>query len=201
MSSEASSRVEVRIAESRGEADLARARQQAQQAIVVAEADLTCARRQAEQTVQTAEAESKQRLLIGRAEGQREMQVGLSEAAVLLRKISSYGDPRLYSLSTVAEHLSHSNQPLVPERLFVAGGEHSNGDGNGKGSSLVAGGGMLGVLVNLLVAEKSGFAMAGSTEADSLKELADRFAEQAMQNLEQGVTTTTAAITEETGAG
>ena len=78
------------------------------------------------------------------------MQVGLSEASVLLRKISSFGDPRLYALSVVAEHLSHSSQPLVPERVFVAG---ANGEAGHGGASQ----GMLGMLINLLVAEKSGF--------------------------------------------
>ena len=53
------------------------------------------------------------------------MQIGLSEASVLLRKIASFGDPRLYALSMVAEHLSHSRQPLVPERVFMAGGTAS----------------------------------------------------------------------------
>ena len=37
------------------------------------------------------------RMLAGRGESQRVMQVGLSEAAVLLRKIASFGDPRLYA--------------------------------------------------------------------------------------------------------
>jgi len=47
---------------------------------------------------------------------------------VLLRKIGSFGDPRLYALTLAAEHLSKSEQPLVPERMFVAGT-------NGKGST------------------------------------------------------------------
>ena len=49
------------------------------------------------------------------------MQIGLSEAAVLMRKIASFGDPRLYALALVAGHLSHSAQPLVPSRVFVSG--------------------------------------------------------------------------------
>ena len=135
------SRVQVQIAESQGEADLARARKQAEQTVVNAEAELARsreqaeqvvveadaelahARRQAEQTVVTAEAESQQRMLAGRGEAQRVMQVGLSEASVLMRKIASFGDPRLYALSIVAEQLTHSSQPLVPERVFMAGGD------------------------------------------------------------------------------
>ena len=71
------SRVQIQIAENQGEADLARAR------------------KQAEQTVVTAQAESQQKTLLGKGESQRTMQVGLAEATVLLRKIASYGDPRL----------------------------------------------------------------------------------------------------------
>ena len=115
-------RVQVQIAESHGEADLARARKQAEQTVVVAEADLARSRRQAEQTVVLAEADSKQRELAGRGEAQKIAQVGFTEAAVLLRRIASYRDPKLYAMSLLAEQLSKSSQPLVPQRVFIAGG-------------------------------------------------------------------------------
>jgi uncharacterized membrane protein YqiK len=142
-------RVQAQIAESQGEADLARARKQAEQMVVTADAELARSRRQAEQTVVLAEAHSKEQELAGRGESQRISQVGISEAEVLLKKISSYGDPRLYALALVSAQLSHSKQPLVPERLFVAG---ANGD-----SSKHPGNGTLGLLIDLLLAEKSGF--------------------------------------------
>lgn len=166
------SRVQVRIAENQGEAELARARMQAEQAVVVAEGELGRARRHAEQTVLTAEAESKRNELAGRGEGRRVMQIGLSEASVLLRKISSYGDPRLYALSLVAEHLSHSSQPLVPERLFVAGGDDKHGTQ-----------GMLGILIDLLTAEKSGFSAGPTTDTGDLRELAERMSGDAVASL------------------
>src|SRR5260221_11465110 len=75
------------------EADLARSRKQSEQAIVVAEAELACARRQAEQTVVAAEAASREKVLAGRGESQKVMQVGLAEASVLMKKIASFGDP------------------------------------------------------------------------------------------------------------
>ncbi len=169
-------RVEAQIAESKGEADLARARKQAEQTVVVAEAELKRSRLQAEQTVVLAEAESKQRMLAGRGEAQKVMQIGLSEASVLLRKISSYGDPRLYALALVAEHLSHASQPLVPERVFSAGTNGEAGQGTG----------MLGMLVNLLVAEKSGFQLSGDgTDLSALKEFADRMTRDAMSSIEK----------------
>src|SRR5208282_1442205 len=69
--------VQVQIAENQGNAELARARKQADQTVVTAqadnqkrilqaEADLVRARKQAEQTVVTAQADSQQRILAGR---------------------------------------------------------------------------------------------------------------------------------------
>jgi uncharacterized membrane protein YqiK len=158
--------VQVKIAENQGEADLARAR------------------KQAEQTVVTAQAESQQRVLAGRGEGSRTLQIGLSEAAVLLRKIGSFGDPRLYALSLVAEHLAHSSQPLVPERVFVAGAGGNGSGENGHDASQ----GMLGLLINLLVAEKSGFQLAEGSGMGALKDFADRMTKEAMESMQQAAT-------------
>ncbi len=173
------SRVQIQISESQGEADLARARKQAEQTVVNADAELAKSRRQAEQIVVTAEAESQQRILAGRGEAQRVMQVGLSEALVLLRKIASFGDPRLYALSIVTEQLTHSTQPLVPERVFMAGanGEHTGGPG--------AASGMLGLLLSLLVAEKSGFQPVDAPEISGLKELSERLTREALDSIKQ----------------
>jgi uncharacterized membrane protein YqiK len=167
------SQVQIRIAENQGDADLARARKQAQQNIVMAEAELEKSRRHAEQTIVTAKAESEQRILAGKGESQRLMQVGLSESAVLMRKIASYGDPRLYALARVAEHLSKSSQPLVPERVFMSPGVAGTGDSGSPMSH-----GMLGTLINLLVAEKSGFATADTADTVAVREFADRMSKQ-----------------------
>ena len=170
--------VQARIAESQGEAELARARKKAQETIVMADAALERSRREAEQKVLLAEADSRERLLIGRGESQKIMQIGLSEATVLMRKISSFGDPRLYALQEVATRLSTSQQPLVPERLFVSSGQN--------GESAPLGSGMLGTLLQLLVAEKSGFQQTDdSSTADlaTLKQAADRMSKQAMESM------------------
>jgi uncharacterized membrane protein YqiK len=161
--------VRVRISENEGEAALVRARKQAEQLVV------------------TAEAESQQRVLAGRGEGSRLLQVGLSEASVLLRKIQSFSDPRLYAMSLVTEQLAKSSQPLVPERVFIAGGM---GGGTGDGSqSAGAGQGLLGTLISLLVAEKSGFKLADDSSTTALQEFADRMAKQAMEAMEQNIET------------
>jgi uncharacterized membrane protein YqiK len=157
--------VQVRIAENEGEAALVRARKQAEQLVV------------------TAEAESQQRVLAGRGEGSRLLQIGLSEASVLLRKIQSFSDPRLYALSLVTEHLARSAQPLVPERVFITG---TNGDG-ANGHAEAASSGLLGTLINLLVAEKSGFQLGDGGATSTLQEFADRMAQQAMDSMQQAV--------------
>jgi hypothetical protein len=166
-------RVQVQISESQAEAELARARKQAEQTVVVAEADLARSRRQAEQTLVLAEAESRQKLLAGRGESRRTLQVGLAEAAVLLRKIAAYGDPRLYAASRVSEELARSEQPLVPERLVIAGG-----DGASQGGSIQ---GLVSTLLGLLVGEKSGLELQESPELGGLKEFADQMAGQTMR--------------------
>jgi uncharacterized membrane protein YqiK len=155
------SRVQVQIAENQGEADLAKARKNAEQMVV------------------TAQAESQQRVLAGRGEGSRLMQVGLAEATVLLRKISSFGDPRLFALQTVSENMAHSSQPLVPERVFMAGSAGENGQ------PASAGQGLLGLLISLLVAEKSGFQTADPAGIASLRDFAERMTQDAMESMQQ----------------
>jgi uncharacterized membrane protein YqiK len=167
------SRVQVQIAENQGEADLARARKQAEQLVVTAQAD------------------SQQRVLAGRGEGSRILQTGVSEASVLLRKIGSFGDPRLYALSLVAEHLSHSSQPLVPERVFMAGANGENGH------APTAGQGLLGLLINLLVAEKSGFQLSDTSGMAGLQEFAERMTREAMESMQQAAKMAPAVATGE----
>ncbi len=167
------------------EAELARSRRQAEQTIVLAGADLEKSRRVAEQTVVTAEAASRERVLAGRGESQRVMQIGLAEASVLLRKISSFGDPRLFALSRVSEQLAHSTQPLVPERIFVTG---HDGDAGHAGLSQ----GLVGTLLSLLVAEKSGFDTPNGTEQAELRQIADRMTREALVTMEQNGAATAA---------
>jgi uncharacterized membrane protein YqiK len=181
-------RVKAQIAESEGEADLQRAKKQAEKQIVMADANLAQSRRQAEQTVVLAEAESKQLALAGRGEAQRVMQVGLSEATVLSRKVHSYGDPRLYALQQVGSQLAKSSQPLVPERVFLAGGMETRSVSE-RGSEIHGGGalattGLVGLLLQTLLAERTTFAAAEPNgELAPLNELANRLTSEAMANM------------------
>ncbi len=62
-----------------------------------------------------AEAEGKSRALVGEGQAKRVLLEGEAEAAVLTKKIGSYGDPRVYALSLVTRHLSKSrkNGPVL----------------------------------------------------------------------------------------
>src|SRR3984957_2900053 len=106
-----------------------------------AEANLSKAKKEAEQTVILAEAESKRRSLEGQGESDRVRQIGQAEAQVLLRKVASFGDPRLYAMSLVSEILSKSRQPIVPRQVFSSGEQE---------------GGLVGTLLKLVTAEKIG---------------------------------------------
>jgi len=154
------SQVQIRISENTGEAELAKARKEAETTVVHAEATakqarlqgegeagriLALADAQAKQAALVGEGEGKRAASIGEGEGKRVASVGNAEAAVLQLKINSYGDPRLYAMAIVAEQLRQSQQPLVPSQLFVTGG-----DGDRQSSS------MLGTLLNILTAEKLG---------------------------------------------
>jgi uncharacterized membrane protein YqiK len=140
------SKVQVEIAGNQGEAKLALARKQAEESVITAEAE-------GKRRVLLAESDGRSKVLVGEGEGRRLTLEGEAEAKVQERKIASYGDPRLYALAQVAQKLSESKQPLVPERLLVAGGA----DGK-SGQNLV------GTLLSLMVAEKSGLSLDGTGE-------------------------------------
>src|SRR5436190_478476 len=135
------SKVQVEIAGNQGDAKLALARKQAEESVVTAEAE-------GKHRVLLAESDGRSKVLVGEGESKRLSLEGEAEAMVQQRKIASFGDPRLYALAQVAQKLSESKQPLVPERLLISRGV----DGK-SGQNLV------GTLLSLMVAEKSGLAL------------------------------------------
>lgn len=154
------SQVQIRISENNGDAELAMARKAAERTVVQADAaakqaklqgegeaarTLVLAEAQAKQAALVGEGEGKKAASIGQGEGKRIADIGNAEAVVLQQKINSYGDPRLYAMAIVAEQLRQSQQPLVPSQLFMTGGQEGNGQNN-----------MLGMLLNILTAEKIG---------------------------------------------
>jgi regulator of protease activity HflC (stomatin/prohibitin superfamily) len=109
-----------------------------------AEAELAKARKDAERLVVTAKAESESAALAGAGQAERVNLVGTAEADVLQKKVMSSGDPRLYAVSIVASALAGSRQPLVPTTMLAGAGNDSQA------------GGMLGVLMSLMVSDKLG---------------------------------------------
>ena len=120
-----------------------------------AEADLSKARKDAERRVVTAKADSESVSLEGKGQSDKVSLVGSAEAQVLQKKVDSFGDPRLYALSIVADALAHSQQPLVPATMLSAGGDGQQS-------------GMLGMLMSLLVAEKMGVNVANRPAGQSM---------------------------------
>jgi len=121
------------------------------------EAQLAEARRLAERDVTRADGEARARELLGRGEASRIAQTGVAEAGVFLKKIRAYGDPRLFALNLLTEQMVRSQQPLVPERVLMMGGEGQ--DGASAGVSL------FGRLMALLLAEKGGIGVGAQDNA------------------------------------
>ena len=189
-------KLQVQIAESKGDAEVALAKRQNDRAIMVTQTELTntrlkvqmaeCegdaevarAKRHAEQISLLAEADSQKSRLEGRGAAQRILQEGLAEASVLQRKIASYGDPRLFALAFASRELAHATQPLVPERLFtMAGGSDKEGVGPQSG--------MLGTLLSLLVAERAGFSPIVGADQPELKEMIDQLTRDSVASLRE----------------
>ena len=63
------------------------------------------------------------------------------------------------ALSLVAQHLSQSKQPLVPQHMFLSG---SNGNGHSSEQ------GLLGTVIDLLIAEKIGLSPNGHSKVAEL---------------------------------
>jgi len=148
--------VDVAIAGNRGEAQLAEAR------------------RLAERDVVRASGESRSRKLIGHSEAAKIAQTSLAEAAVFLKKIRAYGSSRLFALNLVSEQLAHSQQPLVPQRLLMMGGQ----DGRGAQASSMS---PFGQLITLLLAEMAGVGVTGDDQ--DLKDL-EHFADELAKGLD-----------------
>ena len=84
---------------------------------------------------------AEQRILAGRGEGASgSLQVGLSEAAVLLRKIAVVRRPAaVRPVAWWPSTCRKSSQPLVPERVFMAGGNGHAGNGDGHADTAAQG--------------------------------------------------------------
>jgi uncharacterized membrane protein YqiK len=146
------SAVQIEIAANRGKASLAEAEGDARKSITLAEGS------------------AKAKELEGKGEASRLAQIGLAEALVTMQTIAAYRDPRLYALQLVSEKFANSRQPLVPQRLFMAGGNNGDGKDNSK-----SGINLMDTLIALILSEKTGLNLteAGPSVADLKKMMAD----------------------------
>jgi uncharacterized membrane protein YqiK len=162
-------KINVEIARSRGEAQLAEARELAKRDVAMADAEKQKRVLMAEAEGQTitlkaegearakevlGQGEAKARELVGKAEAERVERLGLAEATGLLRKLQAYGDPRIYALQIIGEHFSRSAQPLVPERVVMLGADGSGGEQGGNDGNRVPS--ALNSLFALMLADKIG---------------------------------------------
>jgi hypothetical protein len=146
------SAVQIEIASNRGKASLAEAEGDARKSITLAEGS------------------AKAKELEGKGEASRLAQIGLAEALVTMQTIAAYRDPRLYALQLVSEKFANSRQPLVPQRLFMAGGHNGETkDGSKSGISLMD------TLIALILSEKTGLNLteSGPSVAELKKMMAD----------------------------
>ena len=102
--------IEIEIAGNRGSAQLAEAERLAKREIALAEGRARASE------------------LDGQGEAAKIAQIGRAEADVSRQKIEAFTDPRLYALNLIAQHLAHSEQPLVPERVVTLGGDGKGAD-------------------------------------------------------------------------
>jgi uncharacterized membrane protein YqiK len=146
------------------------------------EAQLAEAQRLARRDVARALGESRSKELLGKGEGARIAQVGLSEASVLLQKVRAYGDPRLFAVNMVSDNFARSAQPIVPERLFVLGGGNGASSGTALGATNI-----VSQLLALLLAEKAGLGIGDATGAtQDLERIAQDMAQKAAEGPAQG---------------
>jgi uncharacterized membrane protein YqiK len=156
-------RIDVEISANRGESQLAEAQRLAQRDIARAEGEWRSAEKLSQRDIARAEGEARSRELVGRGEASRVAQVGGAEASVFEQKIRAWGDNRLLALNLVAEQLSKSVQPLVPERLVVLGGEGAPANGTPAGGGGAGSASVLTQLLTLLLAQQASSDSGGVT--------------------------------------
>jgi len=139
-----------------------------------AEAQLAEAQRVAKRDIALAEGRAQAQKLEGEGEAAKVTQVGMAEATVFLQKIKAYGDPRLFALRDLSERFANSKQPLVPERVFITGGDGQDGQ-----ISIAQ------TLLSLLVSEKSGLNIAEPSRVEPLEKIATEGARVTAAGLEK----------------
>lgn len=138
------SQIQIEIEQNAAAAQLARSKKDAEKMVVMAEAAAKQQRLEGEgvaaKEVAIGKGKGEAEAAIGEGRGKAVSAVGLAEANVLEKKVASYGDPKYYALTLLAESIRQCQQPLVPST--VIGGSENTGAG------------VLTTLMNLVALEK-----------------------------------------------
>src|SRR4051812_29988487 len=158
------SELSIAIQSNQGKADLARAQQQAAQIQALAGAE-------AEKVRLLGVGEASRVAALAGAEAERAARVGIAEALAIEEQVRAYGGPRYQLTQQVmarfAEAVERSGVDIVPKVVIGGRGDGGNGSGTGDGAgggSPMGGGTILESLLALLLAERVGVDVAGTSE-------------------------------------
>jgi uncharacterized membrane protein YqiK len=156
------SELSIAILANQGKADLARAQQQAAQIQALARAE-------AEKVRLLGAGEASRVSALAGAEAERAARVGIAQAMAIEEQVRAYGGPRYQLTQQVmarfAEAVERSGVDIVPKVVIGGRGDGSGSNGSGDGSTAAGTGGgtILESLLALLLAERVGIDVAGTT--------------------------------------
>jgi len=152
------SELSIAILANQGKADLARAQQQAAQIQALAGAE-------GEKVRLLGVGEAARITALASAEAERAARVGIAEALAIEEQVRAYGGPRYQLTKQVmarfAEAVEHAGIDIVPK--VVIGDRRGDGSGDGSNGSSPMGGTVLESLLALLLSERMGVDVAGTT--------------------------------------
>jgi len=153
------SELSIAIQANQGKADLARAQQQAAQITALAGAE-------AEKVRLLGAGEASRVTALASAEAERAARVGIAQALAIEEQVRAYGGPRYQLTQQVmarfAEAVERAGVDIVPKIVIGDRRDGSGGDG-ASGSSPMGGGSVLESLLTILLSERMGIDVAGTT--------------------------------------
>src|SRR6185503_10184896 len=153
------SELSIAIQTNQGKADLARAQQQAAQIQALAAAE-------AEKVRLLGSGEASRVAALAGAEAERAARVGIAQAMAIEEQVRAYGGPRYQLTQQVmarfAEAVEHSGVDIVP-KVVIGDRRDGSAGGDGSGVAPMGGGTVLESLLALLLSERLGIDVAGTS--------------------------------------
>jgi uncharacterized membrane protein YqiK len=155
------SELSIAIQANQGKADLARAQQQAAQIQTLAGAE-------AEKVRLLGAGEASRVTALASADAERAARVGIAEALAIEEQVRAYGGPRYQLTQQVmarfAEAVERAGVDIVPKIVISGDGRDGHGTGDGSaGTSPTGGHSILEALLTILLSERMGIDVAGTT--------------------------------------